>query len=92
MEGLPDLPIDDFLSALLSAFPEAVREPNGPEDEWIHWMSADEMSSFEVAWTSQYVWITLRPLDHERANQMIDIANSFGCALYDPQTNERFGL
>ena len=51
-----------------------------------------EQSSFQVEWTTQYVRITCRPLDGDRANQMIDVANAFGCVLYVPQTDERFAL
>jgi hypothetical protein len=89
VDGIPQLPVEDVLAKLLDAFPAAIREPNGSR-EWIHWTSPDGQSGFEVEWTPQYVWITCRPLDADRANQMIDIANAFGCALFDPQTGARF--
>lgn len=89
--GIPLLPVEDFLARLMEAFPGASREPNGP-GEWIVWSHPRDGSGFQVEWTSQCVWISCRPLDEGRANKMVDIANAFGCALYDPQVNERFGL
>ena len=91
VSGIPELPIETFLERLIEAFPKAVREPNG-EREWIAWTSRDGRSSFQVEWSPQHVSITCRPLDESQANAMIDIANAFGCPLYDPQTDERFSV
>jgi hypothetical protein len=87
--GIPELPVEEFLARLVEAFPGAVREPNGAS-EWIDWSSTDGLSAFQIEWTPQHVRVTLRPLDEDRANGMIDIANDFGCALYDPQLDKRF--
>lgn len=89
VKGLPELPVEDLLAGIAEAVPVAIRRPNG-QGEWIEWTSPDQQSSFQIEWTPQCVWVTLRPLDEGRANQMIDIANAYGCALYDPQTSERF--
>jgi len=91
IDGLRTLPIEDIASAILAAFPRAVREPNGPGSEWIVWESESERGSFQVEWSSQYVRVDLRPLDHDIANRFIDImTDRFRCPLYDPQTRERF--
>jgi hypothetical protein len=90
VNGIPELPVEAFLARLRQAFPSTVREPNG-DVEWLDWRSQDDQSSFQVEWTPQCVWVSLRPLDGDRANRIIDMANEFGCALYDPQTDERFG-
>jgi hypothetical protein len=89
--GIPELPIEAFLSRLMQTFPSAVREPNG-ETEWLDWSSSDARSSFQIEWTSQCVWAFLRPLIEDDANRIIDVANEFDCPLYDPQKNERFDL
>jgi hypothetical protein len=91
VNGIPELPVEAFLAKIMQAFPSAVREPNG-DAEWLDWSSEDGRSGFQVEWTPQCVWASLRPLDGDRANRIIDVANQFGCAAYDPQTDERFGL
>jgi hypothetical protein len=89
VEGLRPLPIEDIVSLLLVSFPDAVREPNG-ESDWIVWIAADQMSSFQITWSPVHVAVTLRPLSHDLANQMIDVLTRFDCPLYDPQTNKRY--
>jgi hypothetical protein len=91
VDGLRTLPIEDIVAAILTAFPRAVREPNGPTSEWIDWVREDEQSSFQVEWSPQHVGIDLRPKDNDIANRLIDImVDDFRCPLYDPQTGERF--
>jgi hypothetical protein len=84
------LPVEAFLSRLMQTFPSAVREPNG-EAEWLDWSSSNARSGFQIEWTSQCVWASLRPLNEDDANRIIDVANEFDCPLYDPQMNKRFG-
>jgi hypothetical protein len=91
VDGIPDLPVDEFLTRVLEAFPTATREPNGVS-EWVVWERPDGSASFQVEWTPQCVRATFRPLNEDEANRLIDLANDFGCALYDPQTEERFSL
>jgi hypothetical protein len=91
VDGIPELPVEAFVARLMETFPSAVREPNG-DIEWLVWTSDDGQSGFEVVWTPQYVWATLRPLHEDAANRMIDVAIEFGCALYDPQVLHRFEL
>jgi hypothetical protein len=88
--GLRPLPVEQIVSAIVAAFPQSVREPNGPSSEWIDWLSQDESSSFQVEWSSHHVRVDLRPLDRDIANMFIDVMSAFGCPLYDPQTGERF--
>lgn len=87
--GLAGLPIQEWIEAVLEAFPDARREPNGPS-EWITWTSGDMAETFQMEWSPVHVWVTCRPLNVDVANRHIDIALRFGCPLYDPQTDERF--
>ncbi len=89
VDGLVSLAIEDYLAALAETFPEGTREPNG-ESEWFVWEGADSM--FEVSWSDAHVLVTMRPLNEDNANRLIDVAASFGMPLYDPQTGERFAL
>jgi hypothetical protein len=91
VDGIPNLQVDAVVARFMETFPSAVREPNG-DSEWLDWTSDDGRSGFQVEWTPQCIWFSLRPLDGDRANLVVDVANEFGCALYDPQTDERFGL
>lgn len=91
VDGIPELPVEAVVARLLETFPSAIREPNG-DSEWLDWTSDDGRSGLQVEWTTQCVWSSLRPLDGDRANLIVDVLNEFGCALYDPQTDERFGL
>lgn len=88
--GLVDLPVDAILGRVLGEFPGARREPNGPSSEWVDWSSLDGQLGFQVEWSGQHLRVDCRPLEHEVANRLIDIAAEFGCALFDPQTGERF--
>ncbi len=91
VSGVPPLPVEALMARLLDTFPYAVRESHGGM-EWLHWVSEDSRSSFEVVSGPQCVWVSLRPLDETKANRIIEVANEFGCALYDPQIDQRFGL
>jgi hypothetical protein len=91
VDGLVDLPVDDFLAAVIAGFPGAMREPNGSE-EWLDWVSANELDSFQVTWSRQHVLVTCRHVHSDDMNRLIDIAAGFGCPLYDPQTSERFQI
>jgi hypothetical protein len=87
VDGLLPLPIDAYLEALADAFPGGTREPNGTS-EWFVWEGPSSM--FEVWWSAVHVLVIMRPLNESKANQLIDLAASFGAPLYDPQTGERF--
>jgi hypothetical protein len=89
VDGLVPLAVDNYLAALAHAFPVGLREPNG-QSEWFVWEGADSM--FEVWWGPAHVLVTMRPLNEDNANRLIDIAASFRMPLYDPQTGERFAL
>jgi hypothetical protein len=89
VDGLLPLPIDAYLEALANAFPGGTREHNGAFD-WFVWEGPSSM--FEVEWSDVHVLVTMRPLDEDKANVLIDLATSFGAPLYDPQIAERFAL
>jgi hypothetical protein len=91
VEGLSPLPIDMFLTKLMSSFPGAVKVAGG-EREFIHWMSPNEEDSFKVTWSHQHVLVRCNHLPLSEVNEIVEIAKSFGCPLYDPQTKERFRL
>jgi len=90
VEGLLDLPVDSILSAIPDAYPTALRAPNGPDSEWIDWVSDDGSSSFQVEWSRLHVLVECRHLDNESKNRIIDVLDRFECPLYDPQITERF--
>jgi hypothetical protein len=86
--GLSVIPTDMIVSRIASAFSEGVEDD--PAGFALCWLSDDATSSFQVEISSQHVHVELRPLVHDTANIIIDIANEYHCPLYDPQTNERF--
>jgi hypothetical protein len=88
--GLDELPIDDLLRDLLAEFPEAVREPNGRDSEWIVWSGNDGRDIFEVTWSAQHVRFDCRHVDTDDMNRIIDVFLPYDCPLYDPQTDERY--
>jgi hypothetical protein len=45
---------------------------------------------FEVTWSPVHVLVTLRAVETDEGNRLVDIAANFGAPLYDPQTGERF--
>jgi hypothetical protein len=81
VEGLSILPVEDFLSRLISEL-----------NEWIKWISPNDEDSFKVTWSDQHVRVECQHLQLSEVNEIVDIAKSFGCPLYDPQTKERFRL
>ncbi|HEY5196602.1 MAG TPA: hypothetical protein VIJ51_06200 [Solirubrobacteraceae bacterium] len=90
VDGILDLRVEEFLSAILGTFSGSVREPNGSED-WVVWVASDEQAMFEVQWSPQHVLVCCRGTSNDTMNDLIDIAVAHGCRLYDPQVNERFG-
>jgi hypothetical protein len=91
VDGLSPLPIDMFLTKLMSSFPGAVKV-TGDEREFITWMSPNEEDSFKATWSNQHVLVRCNHLPLDEVTTIVDIAKSFGCPLYDPQTKERFRL
>jgi hypothetical protein len=87
--GLASIPTDLIVSRIASTFSEDIEE--GSDSLALSWVSKDEMSSFQVETSAQHVLVEMRPLNHDIANTIIDIASEFGCPLYDPQIYERFG-
>jgi hypothetical protein len=90
VQGLRDLLIEEIVARILAIFPDTVR-PNGANDR-IVWIAPDEISSFQAEWSDVHLAVTLRPLSHHIANQLIDLLGEFDCPMYDPQINERFVL
>jgi hypothetical protein len=88
-DAVVELPVEEFLEAILKSFPGATRELEG-EKEWLNWVSADERSSFQVTWSAQHVRVDCESLDDEGMNRIIEIGVHFECPLYDPQVLERF--
>jgi hypothetical protein len=89
VDGLDELPIDDLLAAILDAFPAAAREPNG-SSEWVIWEANAGADVFEVWWSPQHLQVVCRHVLSDDMNTIIGIAAGHGCALFDPQTGERF--
>jgi hypothetical protein len=91
VDGLMDLPVDEILAVIVESFPGAKRGPNGTED-WVEWVSANQMDSFQVTWSHQYFLVTCRHVHSDDMNRLIEIGARFGCPLFDPQTSERFQI
>jgi hypothetical protein len=83
VEGLEDLPIERIMARVAEAFASGWERL----DEW-NWESAE--GSFQISTTPQYFRVDCYGLTGETMNQFIDIAQEFGCKLYDPQTGVRF--
>jgi hypothetical protein len=71
----------------VEAFPSAVREP---ASDLLVWQRHDQRSMFEITWSPVRVHVTLRAIETDDGNRLVDIAANFGAPLYDPQTGERF--
>ena len=87
VEGLLPFPIADYLAKVVEAFPSAVREPT---TDLLVWQSHDQRSMFEITWSPVHVHVTLRAIETDDGNRLVDIAANLGAPLYDPQTGERF--
>jgi hypothetical protein len=87
IDGLVSLPIEMYLTAVMTAFPSAVREPSG---DVLTWQNDDQRNMFEITWSPVHIRVDLRPLQPDNANRLIEIAAEFDARLYDPQTGERF--
>ncbi|MCC9604241.1 hypothetical protein LOC67_27115 [Stieleria sp. JC731] len=88
VDGIPILPIDDIKRAIIAEFPEI-------EDVRTSMIWEGNDSYFQVSWpvTATHVAVSCgyKLLDNpEPLNRMIDMMGRFGCALYDPQTDERY--
>jgi hypothetical protein len=89
-DGLVPLDLEAILIDLLEAFDGAVRYPLG-RGETLAWNPEDSQGMFEAWCSPQHVYVNCRGgLDRDHLNTIIDIALRHGCALYDPQTDERF--
>lgn len=87
VDGLLPLPIDDYLAAVVEAFPSAVREP---ASNLLVWQSQDRKSMFEITWSPVHVHVSLRAIETDDGNRLVDPGARFGAPVYDPQTGERF--
>jgi hypothetical protein len=93
LDGIAKLSVANLKAQFTKAFPEII--DNGTDLTW-----EGEGSYFQVTWSiSSQPGYTLCVmiscgfplLDHsETMNQLIDVGNQLGCALYDPQTGERY--
>ena len=88
LDEIAVLPIDDIKAAVIAEFPDI-------EDELTSMIWDGNDSYFQVSWpvTATHVSVSCgyKLLDNpEPLNRMIDVMAGFGCALYDPQTGERY--
>lgn len=84
VDGLYELPGDDFLNDILDIFHDAYRDA----DNSVVWKGEDR--GFQAIAGSQHVLIECQGPTDECLNVFIDIGRNYSCLLYDPQTNERF--
>ncbi len=84
MDGLETLPIPEILAAVNGAFSVGWEHPD--EESW----EGGDRGSFQVFTTMQFVRFDCYGMEGEDMNRLIEIANNFGCALYDPQVGKRY--
>ena len=88
IDGIALLPIGNIKAAVLAEFPEI-------EDELTSMTWDGNGSYFQISWPVYATHVSVscgyKLLDNpEPLNRLIDVMASFGCALYDPQTGERY--
>jgi hypothetical protein len=91
VEGLSELPIENIVSRVMTSFPTAVRERDHVP-ETVVWSSDNGEDSFAMTWSPLHVQVECRQLALQHVTTLVDIAASFSCPLYDPQSGRRFRL
>ena len=88
VDGLIELDIDGVLDRVSAVVDGVERED---EHHQLHWTSSDQSTSFVVEWTSHWLIVLLTgSWSNQIANDLMQAAFDGGCALYDPQVNQRF--
>ena len=82
VEGLEDLPIDLMLARLKEVFADW-EQLDG--ETW-----ESDNGSFQMFTTPQLFRVDCYGMNGDDMNKIIDVADEFGCPLYDPQVNERY--
>lgn len=83
VDGLEDLPIGSIVERIAAEFAHGW-ERLGQQD----WDSS--RGSFQIFTTPQFFRIDCYGMEGEDMNRFIDIAQEFGCPLFDPQTGVRY--
>lgn len=88
IDGIARLPIKDIKAAIVAEFPDI-------EDGLTSMTWNGNDSYFQIYWPvfATYVSVSCgyRLLENpEPLNRLINVMAGFGCALYDPQTGERY--
>jgi hypothetical protein len=91
VEGLSALPIEGIVSKVVESFPSAVRGPHDGRDSLV-WRDDNGEDSFDMTWSSLHVRVECRQLALRHVTTVVDIAATFSCPLYDPQSGRRFRL
>jgi hypothetical protein len=91
VDGLGELPIEEFLSRVIDNFDGAQRQMQGSKESVI-WHSPNGEDSFEVNWSNWHVRVDCHHVQLSDMNRLVEIAALFGCPPYDPKTGERFRL
>jgi len=85
IDGIAELPIEQIKARFAEVFVDI--EVGGSQ----LWWEGPE-SAFVISWPPDPInaLIANCGYDEDTMNKIIDIANEFGCALYDPQIGRRF--
>lgn len=88
IDGIALLPIEEVKAAIVKEFPDI-------EDGLTSMTWEGNGSYFEVSWPVSATQISVTCgykllKNPEPLNRMIDVMAGFGCALYDPQADERY--
>jgi hypothetical protein len=88
VDGIALLPIEEIKAAIVAEFPDIEDGPTSMtwEGNGSYFQVSWSVSASQISVTCGYKLLK----DPEPLNRLIDVMAGFGCALYDPQTGERY--
>ena len=84
VEGVALIRVEEILARVKETFHDWERLDDATYD-------GGEKGGFEVFSTPQFFRVDCHGMAIDYVNRLIDIAHEFGCQLYDPQLDRRFG-
>ncbi len=79
------IPMEEIIDRIRQAF-SGITEAGG----LVFW-EGDDRGMFELVWSQQHMHCCCRQSHAEEMNRLIEIIHEYGCPLYDPQVDKRFG-
>jgi len=90
VDGLAPLPLDGLIAGVMASFPTSRRAPD--RAELVEWRADNGEDAFEVTWSTQHLRVDCWHLGESDVTIFVELAASFGCPLYDPQSGQRSRL